>query len=62
VRGDNGMKIIFDNEKQKETFIKTCCPCDFDREYPGYNCDDCESSMNCEKCFEKYIEMEVKHD
>jgi len=56
------MKIIFDNEKQKETFIKTCCPCDFDREYPGYNCDDCESSMNCEKCFEKYIEMEVKHD
>ena len=56
------MKIIFDNEEQQKEFIRSGCPSLFDNELPGYDCDDCETLTKCEKCLEKHIEMEVKHD
>ncbi len=57
INGDKGrMKIIFDNEEQKEETIsclsKRNCPSNFGLK------ERCENS--CKKCWEKAIEMEVK--
>ena len=59
------MKIIFDNEEQLNTFFNTLmCPEDFFEGAPRYLCDSgCPgpTDENCKKCWEKYVEMEVKN-
>lgn len=51
------MKIIFDSEEQRQTFLDENCPQHFGFPKPNYHeCDD----MNCDECLSKYIEMEVR--
>ena len=53
------MKIIFDSEEQKDSYIRYNCCVDFvDVKERCRQGDDIEE---CKKCFEKYIEMEVEH-
>ena len=53
------MKIIFDSEEQKDSYIRYNCCADFvDVKERCRQGDDIEE---CKECFEKYIEMEVEH-
>lgn len=57
------MKIIFDNEWQKETLLESIsedyCPREFGLKTP---IDDMKKCINasCKVCWEKCLEMEVK--
>lgn len=57
------MKIIFDSEDHKKSFLEACCPCDF--ELTQFDIHTCMPDKRefCEKCFKSAgVEMEVKHD
>ena len=55
------MKIIFDSEEQKDTFLATIfydyCPSDI-----GLNDRDCDGSIgnDCTECWKRAIKMEVE--
>ena len=53
------MKIIFDSEEQKDSYIRYNCCADYMdvKEMCRYG-DDIDE---CKECLEKHIEMEVKH-
>ena len=57
------MKIIFDNEKQKENFLNRvliACPSEV---FDDIHVDDiCHKHESCHECWETYIEMEVKEE
>lgn len=56
------MKIIFDDEKEKDLFVRRWCPADM-LEVHKEICYAYEGSPDkCEKCWEKNIDMEVKKD
>ena len=54
------MKIIFDNEQEKDFFVRKLCPLDVLNE-ANEICYAYEGSPHkCEECWEKNIEMEVR--
>jgi len=56
------MKIIFDDEKEKDLFVRKLCPLDVLNEADEI-CYAYEGSPDkCEECWEKNIGMEVKKD
>lgn len=55
------MKIIFDNEEQKDKFLDdiiTMCPFHYGIKVKENQCEKID--FDCKKCWESYVEMEVK--
>lgn len=53
------MKIIFDDEKEKQEFIRYICPSVLSPKLKDTGMDDCENP-NCLECWENCgLEMEV---
>lgn len=50
------MKIVFDNNKQKQKFISRFCIVDLFLDQPN------QCNENCAECWEKHIEMKVEEE
>lgn len=56
------MKIIFDNEEEKQELIHYVCPSVLSRYLKDIGTEDCENG-SCHECWEKGgLEMEVKEN
>lgn len=58
------MKIIFDDVDELIAFLRTRCPGDV---HPDKYIKVCDTGfyydpVNCEKCFRKYVELEVSNN
>ena len=50
------MKIVFDNNKQKQKFISRFCIVDLFLDQPN------QCSEKCDECWGKHIEMDVEEE
>lgn len=56
------MKVIFDDEEQKKSFVKNSCVRWFNIDVGTCLRSSDQSQVDCMKCMSEYVEMEVKEN